>query len=117
MQVHEVPPCTDSYNMQVVACAVNPSGRFIRLGLTATHPHAKWCVVIDSNYKKEKKMNDVKDVSGCPHYICMRCVEGDGCPQEYPYFNLTGVSECVECPYYSGCKDCTMPVCDRRGEY
>ena len=26
--------------MQVVACAVNPSGRFIRLGLTATHPHA-----------------------------------------------------------------------------
>lgn len=38
--VHEVPPCTDSYNMQVVACAVNPSGRFIRLGLTATHPHA-----------------------------------------------------------------------------
>ena len=39
--VHEVPPCTDSYNMQVVACAVNPSGRFIRLGLTATHPHMR----------------------------------------------------------------------------
>lgn len=62
-------------------------------------------------------MNDVRDVSGCPHYVCMRCVEGDGCPQEYPYFNLTGVSECVECPYYSGCKDCFMPVCDRRVEY
>lgn len=80
--------------MQVAACAVNPFGRFIRLGLTATHPHAKWCVVIDSNYKKgEKRMNDV---SGCPHYICMCC---------------------VECPYYSGCKDCTMPICDRRVEY
>ena len=50
-------------------------------------------------------MNDVRDVSGCPHYICMRCAEGDGCPQEYPYFNLTGVSECIVCPYYSGCKD------------
>ena len=45
-------------------------------------------------------METIKDVSGCPYYICMRCVEGAGCPQEYPYFNLIGVSKCVECPYY-----------------
>ena len=74
MQVHEVPPCTDSYNMQVVACAVNPSGRFIRLGLTATHPHAKWCVVIDSNYKKEKKNERCKGCQWMPSlYLYALC--------------------------------------------
>lgn len=67
--------------------------------------------------KEVLTMETIKDVSGCPYYICMRCVEGAGCPQEYPYFNLIGVSKCVECPYYSGCKDCTMPICDRRVEY
>ena len=53
-------------------------------------------------------MEIIKDVSGCPYYICMHCVEM-GCPEE--------VSKCVECPYYSGCKDCAMPICDRRVDY
>lgn len=54
--MHEVPPCTDSYNMQVVACAVNPSGRFIRLGLTATHPHATAVFAFDDKREGVEKM-------------------------------------------------------------
>lgn len=35
-----------------------PLWAVFRLGLTATHPHAKWCVVVDSNCKKEEKKNE-----------------------------------------------------------
>lgn len=38
--MHEVPPCTDSYNLHVVAGLSTPLGGFVRLGLTAPQLHA-----------------------------------------------------------------------------
>lgn len=38
--MHEVPPCTDSYNLHVVAGLSTPLGGSARLGLTALQLHA-----------------------------------------------------------------------------
>lgn len=54
MQVHEVPPCTDSYNLHVVAGLSTPLGGFVRLGLTAPQLHA---IAMFAKRKGEIKKN------------------------------------------------------------